>query len=88
MANNSEFTPSVSNQTNQPSTETNIEEINDLIDEFERYRERLLNETMKTAQKAKMSQKAALATIEPELVQIDAALENLRTQQAALATNN
>ena len=86
MTDNSELTPS--NEINPSTTETNIEEINDLIDEFERYRERLLNETMKTAQKAKMSQKAALATIEPELMQIDTALSNLRAQQAILATNN
>jgi hypothetical protein len=60
----------------------------EVIAEFEQYRERLLSETIAAAQKAKLPQKPALAKIEPELAQIDAALQNLRAQQAVLTTNN
>jgi hypothetical protein len=70
------------------STEVTLQELAELIEEFEQYRERLLQETIVTAQKAKMPQKTALAKIEPELAQIDATLGSLRVQQAALATNN
>lgn len=75
-------------ETTSPMTETTAQELAELIVEFEQYRERLVNETMMTAQKAKLPQKTAMAKIEPELAKIDAALENLRTQQAALANSN
>ena len=64
------------------------EELVEVIAEFERYRERLVNETMAAAQKAKLPQKAAMAKIEPELAKIDAGLDSLRTQLAAITTNN
>ncbi len=60
------------------------EELAALIIEFEQYRERLVNETVAVAQKAKQSQKKAMAKIEPELQQIDAALQHLRQRQQTL----
>ncbi len=62
------------------------EELAALITEFEQYRERLINETLTIAQKAKQPKKKALARIEPELAQIDAGLQKLRDQQAASQT--
>jgi DNA-binding protein H-NS len=82
MVENSELTP------NQSQAETTAQEVAEVIAEFEQYRERLLSETIAGAQKAKLPQKPALAKIEPELAQIDAALQNLRAQQAVLTTNN
>lgn len=65
----------------QPVT---AEELAALIIEFEQYRERLVNETVAVAQKAKQSQKKAMANIEPELQKIDAALQHLRQRQQTL----
>jgi hypothetical protein len=59
-------------------------ELAEVIAELEQYRDRLVNETMTTVQRAKLPKAAALARLEPELAQIDAALQNLREQQAAL----
>ena len=88
MTENPESTTPIAEETSPSSTETTAQELAEVIEEFEQYRERLVNETMTTAQKAKLPQKAALAKIEPELAKIDAALENLRAQQVALATSN
>jgi hypothetical protein len=92
MSENEEFTPSDNDESatdlTENSTETNAEELTEVIAEFELYRERLLSETIAAAQKAKLPQKAALAKIEPELAQIDAGIETLRAQLAAITTNN
>ncbi|MEG3990290.1 hypothetical protein QUA13_24555 [Microcoleus sp. S28C3] len=90
MSENEEFNPSDSDNEESVanSTDTNVEELAEVIAEFEKYRERLVNETMTAAQKAKLPQKAAMAKIEPELAKIDAGLESLRAQVAALTTNN
>lgn len=88
MAENSEFIPSESGSTIPSEVQTTAQELVELIEEYEQYRERLLTETIAAAQKAKLPKKIALAKIEPELAQIEAGLQNLRTQQAALANNN
>ncbi|MEG4249444.1 hypothetical protein QUB37_04765 [Microcoleus sp. AT3-A2] len=88
MSDNEELNPSDNQQTVGNLPETNVEELAEVIAEFEKYRERLVNETMTAAQKAKLPQKAAMAKIEPELAKIDAGLESLRAQMAALTTNN
>ncbi len=64
------------------------EELAEVIAEFEQYRERLLNETLTIAKKAKVSKKAAMAQLEPELNKIDNLIQQLRAQQSALTTNN
>lgn len=61
-----------------------IEEITELITEFEKYRERLLTETLDAAKKAKMSKKETMERLEPELAKIDAALAQLNAQLATL----
>lgn len=88
MAENSELIPSESGSTIPSEVQTTAQELVELIEEYEQYRERLLTETIAAAQKAKLPKKIALAKIEPELAQIEAGLQNLRTQQAALANNN
>lgn len=74
----------MSSSTDAATPEVSIEEITELIAEFEKYRERLLNETLDAAKKAKMSKKETMAKLEPELAKIDAALLQLRTQLAEL----
>ncbi len=60
------------------------EDLAQVIEQFEQYRERLLTETITTAQRAKLPKKKAMAQIEPELSKIEDALLNLRQQQAKL----
>jgi prefoldin subunit 5 len=66
----------------------NPEELNLAIAELEEYRERLVNDTLSMAQKAKVMKAQALASLEPQLNQIDATLESLRQQQSALSAGN
>ncbi|MGD1854798.1 MAG: hypothetical protein ACFB2W_11160 [Leptolyngbyaceae cyanobacterium] len=66
------------------TSNVSIEEINELIVEFEKYRERLVTETVDAAKKAKISKKETMARLEPELAQIDAALTQLQAQLATL----
>jgi hypothetical protein len=68
--------------------EHTAEEIAEVIQEFEQYRERLVSETMTAAQKAKLPTKAAMAKIEPELAQIDASLVGLRDRLATMTASN
>ncbi|MEM8808068.1 MAG: hypothetical protein AAGF01_18770 [Cyanobacteria bacterium P01_G01_bin.38] len=64
------------------------QEVAELITEFEKYRERLLNDTLDAAKRAKMPKKDTMAKLEPELAKVDAALRQLREQQAQLAAEN
>jgi molybdenum cofactor biosynthesis enzyme MoaA len=64
------------------------DELAEVIQELEQYRERLLNETLTTAQRAKMSKTKTMAQLEPILAQIDAKLEELRSQQAMVSVEN
>lgn len=59
-------------------------ELAELIVEFEKYRDRLINETTEAAKKAKLSKKATMAKLEPQLADIDSKLERLRSQKANL----
>lgn len=64
------------------------QELTDMIAELEEYRERLVNDALTVAQRAKILKSKALAPLEPELNKIDTTLQALRAQQAALTTNN
>ena len=64
------------------------EDLAELIVEFEKYRDRLVNETTEAAKKAKLSKKATMAKLEPQLADIDAKLTRLREQQANLGVDN
>ncbi len=63
------------------------EELAELIQEFEQYRERLLNDTLETAKKAKLSKKQVMNQLQPQLDQIDGKLEALRNQYTILKTS-
>ncbi len=60
------------------------EELAELITEFQEYRDRLYNETIANAKKAKLSKKVVMAQLQPQLDQIDGKLEQLRNQYATL----
>lgn len=64
------------------------QELAEVIAEFEQYRERLLSDTMATAQRAKLPKSKVMAQLEPELAKIDATLQALREQQATLSASN
>ena len=74
----------MTSSTDTAAPQASIEEITELITEFEKYRERLTSETLDAAKKAKMSKKETVARLEPELAKIDAALVQLRSQLATL----
>ncbi|MEM8674190.1 MAG: hypothetical protein AAGF83_10010 [Cyanobacteria bacterium P01_G01_bin.67] len=69
-------------------TPVTAEELAELIVEFEKYRDRLITETTAAAKKAKLSKKATMAKLEPQLADIDTKLQRLRSQQANLTASN
>jgi hypothetical protein len=75
-------------ESEQPLAENTAQEIAEVIQEFEQYRERLVQETVSAAQKAKLPPKAAMTKIEPELAQIDASLAGLRDRLATMTATN
>jgi capsule polysaccharide export protein KpsE/RkpR len=60
------------------------QELTEIIAELEQYRERLVNDTLSMAQRAKVMKAQAMASLEPNLAKIDTTLETLRQRQAAL----
>jgi hypothetical protein len=68
----------------EPVTPQDIAEV---IQEFEVYRQRLIDDLTHAAQKAKLPKSKLNARLEPELAQIDETLANLRAQHAALTSN-
>jgi flagellar biosynthesis chaperone FliJ len=65
-----------------------LPELEEAIAEMEAYRERLVNDMTAMAQKAKISKSQMMTNLEPELNQIDTALEQLRSQRTALVGAN
>ena len=53
-----------------------------MISELEQFRERIVNDTLATAQRAKIMKSQALATLEPNLAKIDSTLQTLRQHQS------
>ncbi|WP_109012559.1 hypothetical protein [Nostoc commune] len=68
--------------------QTSLEELTEAIAELEEYRERLVNDTLSMAQRAKIMKTQALASLQPQLAQLDATLESLRQQQSTLTSGN
>ena len=71
-----------------PIDQASSAELTEIITELEQYRERLLNDTLAMAQKAKVMKKQAMANLEPQLAQLDAQLNVLRQKQTELANSN
>ncbi len=70
------------------SAQASSEELTEAIAQLEEYRERLVNDTLSMAQRAKIMKPQALASLQPQLTQIDATIESLRQQQSTLASGN
>jgi hypothetical protein len=70
--------------TDTPIEPATPEALTEIIAELEQYRERLVSDTLSMAQRAKIMKSQALANLEPSLAQIDAQIEALQQQQAAL----
>jgi uncharacterized coiled-coil protein SlyX len=68
--------------------EATPQELNEMITELEQYRDRLINDTLSMAQRAKVMKSQAMARLEPNLAQIDATLQALRQQQITLSAGN
>ena len=64
------------------------QELAESITELEQYRERLVNDTLTLAQRAKVKKAQAMTKLEPQLAQIDAMLDALRQRQTVLAAGN
>jgi predicted nucleic acid-binding Zn-ribbon protein len=69
-------------------TPVTAQDLAEIIQEFEKYRERLINETLEAAKKAKLSKKQTMAKLEPQIADIDSKLQRLREQQANLTASN
>ncbi|MEO0967352.1 MAG: hypothetical protein AAFX80_03180 [Cyanobacteria bacterium J06639_18] len=65
----------------------NAEELAGVIKELEIYRERLVNDTLAAAQKAKMSKSHTMAQLEPQLAEIDAKLQEWRELHTSLTSS-
>ncbi|NEO33637.1 MAG: acetyltransferase [Symploca sp. SIO3C6] len=67
-----------------------LQEVEEVIAGLEQYRERLINDAMKMAKQVKLPKKQVIAQLEqhPEITKIDQALENIRSQQAAMASSS
>lgn len=75
----------------QEQTSSNQEilaEVTEIILELEEYRERLENETLSIAQRAKIKKADAMANLQPQLDQIDAQLQVLYQHKAKLTDDN
>jgi flagellar biosynthesis chaperone FliJ len=69
-------------------TQATAQELAEAIADLEQYRERLVNDTLAMAQRAKVMRATALSNLEPELGKIDATIQALRDQQTALTATN
>jgi len=78
-------TEDTAQETPQEAEPVTPQSIAEVITELEEYRERLLKDMATVSKKAKMPQSKLKEQLEPELNKIDAALENLRNQHAALS---
>jgi hypothetical protein len=65
-----------------------VAELEEIIVELQKYRDRLVNDTLETIQKAKLPKAKSMAQIDPELAKIDAMMEDLHARLAALNASN
>ena len=61
-----------------------VESLSEMIDECQQYRDRLVNDTVAAAKRAKLPKSAVMKQLEPELAKLDGALEELKQRKAAL----
>ena len=75
--------------THMSETETvTAAELEEIIVELQKYRDRLVHDTTEAIQKAKLPKAKAMAQMEPELAKIDAMMQELHDRHAALLATN
>jgi ferritin len=85
MAENLEQTTITESQDPSHGTEpATPQDLLETIQEFEQYRQRLIEELTSAAQKAKLPKSKLMARLEENLTPIDATLDNLRSQLVVL----
>lgn len=74
----------------EPTTtaEMSASELEEIITELQKYRDRLVHDTTEAIHKARLPKAKALAQMEPELIKIDAMLQDVRDRHAALLASN
>lgn len=63
-------------------------ELEEIITELQKYRARLVHDTTEAIHKARLPKAKALAQMEPELMKIDAMMQEVRDRHAALLASN
>ena len=74
----------------EPTTtaEMSASELEEIITELQKYRDRLVHDTTEAIHKARLPKAKALAQMEPELMKIDAMMQEVRDRHAALLASN
>ena len=78
---------SEADRTNEPEQVT-AAELEEIVTELQKYRDRLIHETTEAIHKAKLPKAKAMAQMEPELAKIDAMMQELHDRHAALLASN
>lgn len=63
-------------------------ELEEIITELQKYRDRLVHDTTEAIHKARLPKAKALAQMEPEPIKIDAMMQEVRDRHAALLASN
>lgn len=78
---------SEADRTTEPEQVT-AAELEEIVTELQKYRDRLVHETTEAIHKAKLPKAKAMAQMEPELAKIDAMMQELHDRHAALLASN
>ena len=62
-------------------------ELEEIVAELQKYRDRLVHDTTEAIHKARLPKAKAMAQMEPELLKIDAMMQDLRDRHAAALMN-
>ena len=65
-----------------------VAELEEIMVELQKYRDRLVNDMLETIQKAQLPKAKSMAQIDPELAKTDAMMEALHARKAALIGTN
>ena len=68
--------------------EVTAAELEEIIVELQKYRDRLVHDTTEAIQKAKLPKAKAMAQMQPELAKIDAMIQEVQDRHAALLSSN
>ena len=69
------------------TVEITATELEEIITELQKYRDRLVHDTTEAIHKARLPKAKAMAQMEPELLKIDAMMQDLHDRHAAALMN-